>query len=316
MSEWVGVILAAGRGKRMGTLGEDYPKPLLPVGNDPIIVHQLRLLRELDIREVFIVVGHRSPDVVQVVGDGSRFGLAAQYVEQHSSLGSAQALSLVRSHVQGPFVLMLGDYYFHTAQPRMLLQHFDSSCDGALLVKREANPKLIVEACEVQIDTTQRVTSITEKPMKPKSELKGCGFYAFQADFFDAVVRTPRTALRDEYELTTALELYVNSGKTVYAEPLPLDWDTNFTRPEDVLECNLRWLQHAGKHAVVADSASLNGAVIENAVVGQHCRISGCPSVKDAVVFDRTSLENIAVLEHVVATPHRVYHLDSSVKGR
>jgi hypothetical protein len=85
------------------------------------------------------------------------------------------------------------------------------------------------------------VTSLIEKPMRPRGNIKGCGFYALQPEICDYIARTPRTALRDEYEFTLTLDLFVRDGNPLHAETMAV-WDHNFTYPFDVLDCNLTWL--------------------------------------------------------------------------
>ena len=102
MDELVGVVLAAGHGRRLGSLGESYVKALLPVANEPIIAHHLRLLHSLGVRRVFIVVGHHAEQVEMALGNGERYDLALQYVQQSQALGSAHALASVRRYIQGP----------------------------------------------------------------------------------------------------------------------------------------------------------------------------------------------------------------------
>ena len=79
--------------------------------------------------------------------------------------------------------------------------------------KREADPRLISESCELRVGEHGLVTSLIEKPMRPRGAVKGCGFYALQPEICDYIARTPRTALRDEYEFTLTLDLFVRDGK-------------------------------------------------------------------------------------------------------
>src|SRR5438105_3303445 len=94
----MGVILAAGKGTRMVPFSEHYPKPILPVGNKPLVAHQLESLHALGVRDVIIVIGHLGHEVVRVLGDGERYGLSFKYVEQEETLGIAHALSRLERH--------------------------------------------------------------------------------------------------------------------------------------------------------------------------------------------------------------------------
>ena len=86
-----------------------------------------------------------------------------------------------------------------------------------------------------------------EKPQHPPSRLKGCGLYLFDPIFFDAVRRTPRTAMRDEYEITDAIQIFIDDGHRVRAARVIRD-DLNLSYPADLLDINLKLLGDAQPH--------------------------------------------------------------------
>src|SRR5262245_45779344 len=146
MDACTGVILAAGRGRRMGDLGEAYPKTLLPVGDRPVIGHHIRLLVQLGISDVIVVVGHHADRVVAAAEREAGHDARLRVVPQEEALGSAHALSRVRSMVGGPMMVLLGDYYFRSANAPALMQRLaQGAC--AIAVKRETDPRLVAEAC-------------------------------------------------------------------------------------------------------------------------------------------------------------------------
>jgi NDP-sugar pyrophosphorylase family protein len=306
LSGYVGAILAAGQGTRMGALGEDYPKALLPLANEPLIGHHLRFLHGLGIREVYVLVGHRAAELISVLGAGEAYGVNLNFVEQGPYLGSAHALGRLRGLISQPFLLMLGDYYCALSDPGRLLERLGSGA-SAIAAKREPDRRLLSEACELQVDAAGRLLSIVEKPSEPQGDLKGCGVYALQPDFFDAVARTPRTALRDEYELTHSLQLHVDAGRPVYGEDIVV-WDRNFTRPEDVLESNLKWLERAGQNSLIAKEAFIDeGVRFERTVVGDHARVTKGSDLTDVVVFPGAKLTTVGPLSRALVTRDGLY---------
>jgi glucose-1-phosphate thymidylyltransferase len=306
--EYVGVILAAGRGRRMGALGEEYPKALLPVANEPLIGHHLRLLSGLGVRTVYLIVGHRGPDLMSALGAGERYGVTLRYVTQDAPLGSAHALGCLRPWISQPFLLILGDYYFSASDPGRLLRRLREGT-AAIAAKREPNRRLLTEACAIQVDQDGRVVHIAEKPIAPASSLKGCGFYALQPEMFDAVARTPRTALRDEYELMVSLEFYVKAGHRLHAEEIVV-WDAHFTSPQDVLECNMQWLAKAGRSELVGNEARIaDGVRLERAVVGNHAQVNSRSVLRDVVVFSGATLASGPVVERALVTPEALHLL-------
>lgn len=303
MSIRVGVILAAGRGRRMGDLGDRYPKALLPVANEPLILHQIRFLRGLGVQEVYVVVGYRRLDIVTALGDGTASGVRLHYVEQQQRLGIAHAVGRLRTSIREPFLLLLGDYFFCATDVERLLSPLERDDDSiAMAAKREPNRRALTEACALSVDGDGRIHTIVEKPTVPASDLKGCGIYALRPAFFDAVNRTPRTALRDEYELTVALDLYINMGKPVYAAEI-IEWDVNLTRPQDLLACNLRFLEQTGQTYLLAPGAKVEqNVVLERAVIGKETRISSALRLKEVVVFPGVELNGGGTLERGLAT--------------
>ena len=123
-----GVILAAGKGARMYPFSERSPKPILPILNRPLLTHQIEVMRDSGIAEIHIVVGHLGYQVASTFGDGSRYGVDIHFVEQESMLGLAHAVGALESRVQLPFLLMLGDIYFHLKSPLRPL--IDQVLDG------------------------------------------------------------------------------------------------------------------------------------------------------------------------------------------
>jgi dTDP-glucose pyrophosphorylase len=312
MIEPVGVILAAGRGRRLGSLGEAYVKALLPVANEPVIAHQLRLLHRVGVRRVLVVVGHHGADLEAAIGDGSRYGLDITYIPQPAPLGSAHALASVRSHVSSPFLVTLGDYYFVPTDPSVMIRRLERG-QSAIATKRETSPVLVREACAVYHRPDGRVLDIVEKPSHPHTDVKGCGFYALQPEFFDAACRTPRTALRDEYELTVSLELFVRGGDALFAEEI-IEWDSNITRPQDLLECNLEWLERHQLRTLVSAEAFVDPATtMERTVVGNGARVLGRNTLKGVVVFPGTEVTDGGPVERTLVTPSaRIYCPDPS----
>ena len=108
-SKYMGVLLAAGHATRTGTLRDEFPKPILPIGNKPLLVHQIELLRSMGIIDITVLIGHKGYQITRVLGDGERHGVRLQFVEQKSMLGIAHALGQLENYVDRPFLLFLGD---------------------------------------------------------------------------------------------------------------------------------------------------------------------------------------------------------------
>src|SRR5262245_30093667 len=105
-----GVILAAGRGTRMGKLTADRPKPLLTVRGQSLIERIVRGFAAAGITRAAIVTGYRGEQIEAALGDGRSFGMELAYCRQERAEGTARALLLAQPLIEpGPFALSWGD---------------------------------------------------------------------------------------------------------------------------------------------------------------------------------------------------------------
>jgi NDP-sugar pyrophosphorylase family protein len=302
----MGVVLAAGKGTRMQPFSERYPKPLLPVGGRALIVHQLETLAGLGIRDVLVVIGHLGHEVVNALGDGSRFGVRIRYVEQEHTLGIAHAVACFEPRVDRPFLLLLGDIYFETEDlGAMVARLYERETMGVLAVKREPDHDKIRRNFTVECDADDRVVRVIEKPRHPRTDVKGCGIYLFDPAFFDAVRRTPRTALRDEYELTDAIQIFIDYGYRVEAAEVIRE-DLNLSFARDLLRVNLHVLDGSGLGTMIGERVRLHpSARIERTIVMDDAQIDGPIHLVNSLVFPGARVTGEGELRGVIVTPER-----------
>ena len=137
MGKYQGVILAAGHGSRMGPFGEQVPKPVAPICNKPLMAYQLDHMRALGIEDVLIVIGHLGHRITQVLGDGEKYGVRIQYVEQERRLGLAHAVGQLEKYLKNPFLLILGDIFYEAPHLGQMLETFEATNAGAVLAVME-----------------------------------------------------------------------------------------------------------------------------------------------------------------------------------
>ena len=318
----VGVILAAGKGARMYPFSERSPKPILPILNRPLLAHQIEVMRDSGITDIHIVVGHLGYQVAGVLGDGSQYGVTIRFVEQESTLGLAPAVGALEARVQLPFLLMLGDIYFHLKSPLRPLcdQVLGGEVNANLVSMYEPDPAMVRRNFVIEADASGRVRRVIEKPRYVDTQLKGCGLYVFDPHIFDAIRRTPRTAMRDEYEITDSIQILINDGYIVHHHPI-VERDLNLTKPDDLLIINLIELERHGLSRLVAESVSApDGTRIERSVVGNGVvirhpiRISNSVIMPNVVVDANTDLDSVVMDgEHTVYCPGVAAHASAHV---
>ena len=231
-----GVILAGGRGRRMGGLNW-LPKVLLPVRGRPVLAHQLEQLKRLGIERVVIVAGYRKEMVLDYLETTGRLGKGVEVVEQRKQRGSGDALLCVESVVRGSFVLCLGDIVFvPNEHVRQLVDPLlRGECSATVAVVDEPDPERLAKNFRVELNGGDRIVRVVEKPKDGLPGLKGCGVYAFTPEVFRAARRTPRTS-GGVLGITETLQTLIELGSPVLAARV-CRWDANLTHADDLAAC-------------------------------------------------------------------------------
>ncbi len=311
-TDLMGVILAAGKGTRMLPFSTHFPKPILPVLGKPLLVYQIEMLKDLGIQDVVVVIGHLGHEVVASLGDGSKFGVRIQYVEQEETLGIAHAVSRLEQLVDRPFFLFLGDIFFefHDGQDlRSMVERFQSDRDvsGVLAVRQEPDLEAIKRNFIVMSEG-ERVVRVIEKPRHPKVDVKGCGIYMFDNTFFDSVRRTPRTAMRDEYEITDSIQIFIDDGYRVEAADI-IQRDLNLSYPKDLLDLNLHLLKESGEPNFLGSDVELHAdADLQNCVVMDGAQINSGIKMRECLVFPGTRVDGHRDLDQMIFTADTEIH--------
>ncbi len=300
-----GVILAAGKGIRMLPFSDHYPKPILPVCNKPILAYQIEAMKRLGIDKVLIVVGHLGYKIVSALGDGSRYGVKIKYVDQGETLGIAHALYKLENKINTPFLLFLGDIFFITQDLKQMVDAFlPDEISGVLATKTEKDPQAIARNFSVILDNEGYVKRLIEKPKHVHNNLKGCGIYLFGLDVFDALRRTPRTAMRDEYEITDAIQIMVDDEKKVIHSNI-IKEDINLTYPADLLSCNFQALKNIGERVLVGEGGKIHEkAEISDSIIGSNVTVNHGCAISRSLIFDNVNISsNLTRLDNVIITP-------------
>lgn len=307
--KYQGVILAAGHGSRMGPFGDAMPKPIAPICNKPLLVYQLEHMRRAGIEDVIIVIGHLGNRITQTLGDGAAFGVHIQYVEQQQRLGLAHAVGQLERHIDRPFLLMLGDIFFEIPDLAQMFAEYEQHDAAAVLaVKQETDPEAVKRNFSVHLRDDGSVRRVIEKPRHVSNLLKGCGIYLFDLRIFDAIRRTPRTAMRDEYELTDSIQILIDFEYPVRVS-LVVDWDMNITFIGDLITCCVRQLALLGKESVVGEGCVIaEGVKLIDSVLGDHVTITQPITLERCVALPGTRIETGRPCRDAIFTPEGEFH--------
>ncbi len=202
---------AGGLGTRLLPLTKITNKHLLPIYNQPMIYYPIQTLVRAGIDEIVLVTGgHYAGDFLNLLGNGKDFGLRfINYAYQEGEGGIADALRLARVFTgRDKIVVILGDNILEkdiTAH----VQRFRDQEGAKILLKEVPDPERFGVA---ELDPTGRVTTIVEKPRRPKSNLAVIGVYMYDAQVYD-IINTLRPSERGELEITDVNNAYLRMGK-------------------------------------------------------------------------------------------------------
>ncbi len=206
-----GLVLAGGTATRLFPLTIVTNKHLLPIYDRPMIYYPIETLAGMGIREVMVIVGGKSVgDVVELLADGSHFGLDLTYRYQRGALGIAHAIGLARDFVgDDAFCVVLGDNILRGPSLLEVAREFEAGPYGAgSMLFRVPDPERFGVA---ELDAAGNVIGFEEKPAQPKSDLIPIGVYFLRPGAFDVIDHLAPSG-RGEFEITDVLNHYIPNG--------------------------------------------------------------------------------------------------------
>jgi glucose-1-phosphate thymidylyltransferase len=205
-----GVILAGGKGTRLGELTKVTNKHLLPVGPFPMVYHPLKKMVGAGVKDILLVSGtEHMGDFVELLGSGREYQCSLTYRVQDEAGGIAQALGLAQLFCHDVrSLVILGDNIFQDSLAPFLAAAEKKPNHAWVMLKRVHDPQRYGVA-EVKGDA---IVSIEEKPKKPKSDYAVAGIYLYPPDVF-GVIKTLKPSGRGELEITDVNRYYLEKGR-------------------------------------------------------------------------------------------------------
>jgi UDP-N-acetylglucosamine diphosphorylase / glucose-1-phosphate thymidylyltransferase / UDP-N-acetylgalactosamine diphosphorylase / glucosamine-1-phosphate N-acetyltransferase / galactosamine-1-phosphate N-acetyltransferase len=228
------ILLAAGRGARLGALTADRPKPMVPLLGKPVLEHILLRMDSVGLTDFVLVVGYKGDAIRAYFGDGARWSWRIAYAEQPVPNGTGAALAAARDLAgSGPILASYGDILTDAEHYRLLIGEF-GRCACAAVVG--INEMADVSAGSAVDRDGDRVVKVTEKPppgaATSRWNLAGAGVYG--PAIWSALAGL-QPSPRGEYELTDAIEALIASGQEVRAREFNGFW-SDIGTPEALAE--------------------------------------------------------------------------------
>jgi NDP-sugar pyrophosphorylase family protein len=219
------LIMAGGKGSRLYPYSAALPKPLMPLGDKPVLEILLNRLRAAGITEIILAVNHLRHLLEAFFGDGSRFGVSVSYSFEEQPLGTAGPIGLVLDRLEDTFMLMNGDLLTTLDLKAMLADHRTRNADATIGVYQR---ELRSEFGLLDVDESMRMIGYREKPIH--RQLVSMGVYALRRDAVRPYI-VPGTHL----DMPALMQSMQEADGKVFCHQQKCFW-LDIGRPEDFAE--------------------------------------------------------------------------------
>ena len=176
------VILAGGKGTRLKPYTTNFPKPLMPVGEKPILEVVINQLKKANITDIIITTGHLEELIRAFFMDGKKYGVKITYSVEDQPLGTAGPLNLLRSQLTETFLLMNGDVLCDVNFLNMIKYHKEQKNAATIaLTKRNVN----IDFGVVKVTEDKLFSGWQEKPTF--EYLVSTGIYIFEPESLESM---------------------------------------------------------------------------------------------------------------------------------
>jgi glucose-1-phosphate thymidylyltransferase len=325
-----GLILSGGKGTRLRPLTHTSAKQLVPVANKPVLFYGIEAMAAAGIDDIGIIIAPETGgEIRDAAGDGSRFGISIEYIEQEEPLGLAHAVLTAEPFLgDSPFVMYLGDNLLRDGIVDLVKTFRSEQPDALILLTPVPDP----EHYGVAELTDGRVSRLVEKPKEPHTDLALVGVYMFTPAIIDAA-RSIEPSWRGELEITDAIQTLVDRGMRVDPH-IVHGWWKDTGQVHDMLEANRLILDdlieridgelvgsRVEGRVVIEEGARLEGSTVRGpAIVGRGSRLTDAyigpyTAIGEDVTIAKAELEHSIVLSGS-SIADLEYRIEASLIGK
>ncbi len=180
------LILAGGKGARLRPLALQIPKPVVPLANIPFLFFQIDRIKRAGITELILSLSYQPRKIMDIFGDGTRYGMVIRYTHEELPRGTAGAFKAAENLIDDTTVVLNGDVLTDTDLKDVIRHHQEKQAEATIVTARVLNPAGygLVEA-----DAQGRVLRFTEKPAEDEitGDTINAGIYVLERSILDLI---------------------------------------------------------------------------------------------------------------------------------
>ena len=169
------IILAGGKGTRLKPYTTVFPKPLMPIGDNPILEIIVRQLKLHGFNEIIMAVGHLAELIMTFFNDGTKYGIKIKYTREDQPLGTAGPLALMKEDLNEAFLMMNGDVLSTLNYSDLVNYHKRNGAIATIALKKRT---IKIDFGVPEVDADNNIIGYTEKP--EIEYLVSMGVYVFE----------------------------------------------------------------------------------------------------------------------------------------
>jgi NDP-sugar pyrophosphorylase family protein len=176
------VILAGGKGKRLKPYTTCFPKPLMPIGDEPILEIVVKQLKSYGFNEILMAVGHLAELIQVFFNDGNKYNLKIRYYREDKPLGTAGPLAQLKNELKDDFLMMNGDILTNLDFSEIIKSHKKNGAIATISLKKMKVP---IDYGVIELNDDVNIIGYSEKPQI--DYLVSMGIYAFSPRILDFI---------------------------------------------------------------------------------------------------------------------------------
>jgi len=220
------VILAGGKGTRLKPYTTVFPKPLMPIGDKPILEIIIRQLKSQGLKDIIITVGHLGELIMNFFGDGSKLGVNIKYSKEDQPLGTAGGLGLIKEELTDTFLMINGDTLTTLNFSDLINYHKGNGAIATIALKKR---EVYIDFGIVELHSVDIIKRYIEKPTL--NYLVSMGVYIFEPRVLEYI------KVAERLDFPSLIKTLIANGEIVKGFTFDGYW-LDIGRPEDYEKAN------------------------------------------------------------------------------